>query len=258
MSCAFRVCGSSLEAKRRSCFFFSFLITVTTFGILFSQERTSGRSLSLPGRPSAFTSRAMSPTSPLLFQPAPDYFSKPDTAASRPGKRPTPWEAAARSPLGLVDEAFGPQNMQESIAANVVSAARRKTLPEPPDEWKQKASHDPPAPNGSVALSAGKQSAVVSPPKSSLSAPRAASQAASQLQYAYCSQRSRTEPDITSMDSRSDYCLSTADSNYSPQPRGWRRPTWAAQGSGMFSPFPALQALGLSGRTKVSCWPDMN
>ncbi|KAF1568966.1 UNVERIFIED_CONTAM: Synaptopodin-2, partial [Eudyptes robustus] len=189
-----------------------------------AQERSSGRSLSLPGRPS-FISRAMSPTSPLLFQPAPDYFSKPDTAAERPGKRLTPWEAAARSPLGLVDEAFGPQNMQESIAANVVSAARRKTLPEPPDEWKQKVSYEPPAPSGSVALLGGKQSGIISPPKSSLSAPSATTQAGSQLQYAYCSQRSRTDPDTMSMDSRSDCCLSTAESNYNPQPRGWRRPT---------------------------------
>ncbi|NXN55748.1 SYNP2 protein, partial [Rynchops niger] len=190
-----------------------------------AQERSSGRSLSLPGRPSSFISRAMSPTSPLTFQPAPDYFSKPDTAADRPGKRPTPWEAAARSPLGLVDEAFGPQNIQESIAANVVSAARRKTLPEPPDEWKQRVSYEPPAPSGSVALLGGKQSGIVSPPKSSLSAPGATTQAGSQLQSPYCSQRSRTDPDIMSMDSRSDYCLSTADSNYNPQPRGWRRPT---------------------------------
>ncbi|XP_074679666.1 synaptopodin-2 isoform X1 [Strix aluco] len=190
-----------------------------------AQERSSGRSLSLPGRPSSFISRAMSPTSPLIFQPAPDYFSKPDTAADRPGKRLTPWEAAARSPLGLVDEAFGPQNMQESIAANVVSAARRKTLPEPPDEWKQKVSYEPPAPSGRVALLGGKRSGIVSPPKSSLSVPSATTLAGSQLQYAYCSQRSRTDPDIMSMDSRSDYCLSTADSNYNPQPRGWRRPT---------------------------------
>ncbi|NWY49575.1 SYNP2 protein, partial [Chionis minor] len=190
-----------------------------------AQQRSSGRSLSLPGRPSSFIPRAISPTSPLVFQPAPDYFSKPDTAADRPGKRLTPWEAAARSPLGLVDEAFGPQNMQESIAANVVSAARRKTLPEPPDEWKQKVSYEPPAPSGSVALLGGKQLGIVPPPKSSLSAPSATTQAGSQLQYPYCSQRSRTDPDIMSMDSRSDYCLSTADSNYNPQPRGWRRPT---------------------------------
>ncbi|NXP12800.1 SYNP2 protein, partial [Thinocorus orbignyianus] len=169
-----------------------------------AQERSSGRSLSMPARPSSFMSGAMSPTSPLTFQPAPDYFGKPDAAADRPGKRPTPWEAAARSPLGLVDEAFGPQSMQESIAANVVSAALRKTLPEPPDEWKQKVSYDPPAPSGSVALLGGKKSGIVSPPKSGLT---------------------RTDPDIMSMDSRSDYGLSTADSNYNPQPRGWRRPT---------------------------------
>ncbi|XP_023782284.1 synaptopodin-2 [Cyanistes caeruleus] len=187
-----------------------------------AQGRSSGRSLSLPGRPSSFIPRAMSPTSPLVFQPAPDYFSKPDTAADKPGKRLTPWEAAARSPLGLVDEAFGPQSMQESIAANVVSAARRKTLPEPPDEWKLKVSYEPPAPSGSVALLGGKQSGVLSPRKSSLSAP---SQAGPKLQYPYCTQRSTTDPDILSMDSRSDYFLSTADSNYNPQPRGWRRPT---------------------------------
>ncbi|NWX17849.1 SYNP2 protein, partial [Aegotheles bennettii] len=190
-----------------------------------AQERSSGRSLSLPGRPSSFISRAMSPTSPLIFQPSPDYFSKPDTAADRPGKRLTPWEAAARSPLGLVDEAFGPQSMQESIAANIVSAARRKTLPEPPHEWKQKVSYEAPASTGSVALLGGKQSGVMPAPKSSLSAPGATMQAGSQLRYSYCSQRSRTDPDIMSMDSRSDYCLSTADSNYNPQPRGWRRPT---------------------------------
>ncbi|NWW71335.1 SYNP2 protein, partial [Climacteris rufus] len=190
-----------------------------------AQGRSSGRSLSLPGRPSSFIPPAMSPTSPLAFQPAPDYFSKPDTAADKPGKRLTPWEAAARSPLGLVDEAFGPQSMQESIAANVVSAARRKTLPEPPDEWKLKVSYEPPAPSGSVALPGGKQSGVLSAQKSSLSAPSALAQAGPKLQYPYCTQHSGTDPDIMSMDSRSDYCLSAADSNYNPQPRGWRRPT---------------------------------
>ncbi|KAM6072511.1 synaptopodin-2 isoform 2-T2 [Theristicus caerulescens] len=186
----------------------------------FSKPETTTSSLFTAPRPKFSAKKAG-----VTAQPAPDYFSKPDTAADRPGKRLTPWEAAARSPLGLVDEAFGPQNMQESIAANVVSAARRKTLPEPPDEWKQKVSYEPPAPSGSVASLGGKQSRNVSPPKSSLSAPSATTQAGSQLRYAYCSQRSRTDPDIMSMDSRSDYCLSTADSNYNPQPRGWRRPT---------------------------------
>ncbi|NXG09409.1 SYNP2 protein, partial [Sakesphorus luctuosus] len=180
-----------------------------------AQGRSSGRSLSLPGRPSAFISRAMSPTSPLTFQPAPDYFSKADPAADKPGKRLTPWEAAARSPLGLVDEAFGPQNMQESIAANVVWAARRKALPEPPEEWKQKVSYEP-------AGEGGRQVGAVSAQHSPLPAQGAPGP---QPQLPYCAQRSRTDPDSTATDARSDYGFSAADSNYNPQPRGWRRPT---------------------------------
>ncbi|XP_056345938.1 synaptopodin-2 isoform X2 [Oenanthe melanoleuca] len=186
----------------------------------FSKPETTTSSLFTAPRPKFSAKKAG-----VTAQPAPDYFSKPDTAADKPGKRLTPWEAAARSPLGLVDEAFAPQSMQESIAANVVSAARRKTLPEPPDEWKHKVSYEPPAPSGSLALLGGKQSGLLSPQKSSLSAPSAPSQAGPKLQYPYCTQRSTTDPDIMSMDSRSDYCLSTADSNYNPQPRGWRRPT---------------------------------
>ncbi|XP_030917861.1 synaptopodin-2 isoform X2 [Geospiza fortis] len=185
----------------------------------FSKPETTTSSLFTAPRPKFSAKKAG-----VTAQPAPDYFSKPDTAADKPGKRLTPWEAAARSPLGLVDEAFGPQSMQESVAANVVSAARRKTLPEPPDEWKLKVSYEPPAPSGSIASLGGKQSGVLSPQKSSLSAP-SAPQAGPKLQYPYCTQRSTTDPDIMSMDSRSDYCLSTADSNYNPQPRGWRRPT---------------------------------
>ncbi|XP_074398166.1 synaptopodin-2 isoform X2 [Zonotrichia albicollis] len=185
----------------------------------FSKPETTTSSLFTAPRPKFSAKKAG-----VTAQPAPDYFSKPDTAADKPGKRLTPWEAAARSPLGLVDEAFGPQSMQESVAANVVSAARRKTLPEPPDEWKLKVAYEPPAPSGSIASLGGKQSGVLSPQKSSLSAP-SAPQAGPKLQYPYCTQRSTTDPDIMSMDSRSDYCLSTADSNYNPQPRGWRRPT---------------------------------
>ncbi|NXA30967.1 SYNP2 protein, partial [Eudromia elegans] len=170
-----------------------------------AQGRSSGRSLSLPGRPSPVISRAISPTSPLTFQPAPDFFSKPGPAADRPGKRPTPWEAAAKSPLGLVDEAFAPQNIEESIAANVVSAARRKTFPEPSDEWQQRAVAEPPVPSGSAALLGGKQSGtIVSPHKGIVSAPSAGG---SQPQYAYFSQQPRTDPDTMSMDSRSDYYL---------------------------------------------------
>uniref|UniRef100_A0A8B9K7U7 Synaptopodin 2 n=1 Tax=Astyanax mexicanus TaxID=7994 RepID=A0A8B9K7U7_ASTMX len=60
-------------------------------------------------------------------------------------KPPTPWEAASRHPLGLVDEAFAFQDMQQSIASSLRSAAQRKLLPEPPADWKAKVSYEPPA-----------------------------------------------------------------------------------------------------------------
>ncbi|KAI1883447.1 hypothetical protein AGOR_G00231540 [Albula goreensis] len=62
----------------------------------------------------------------------------------RSHKPPTPWEAASRSPFGLVDEAFAFQNVQQSVAASVKSAAHRKSLPEPPAEWKARVSYEPP------------------------------------------------------------------------------------------------------------------
>ncbi|XP_006259720.2 synaptopodin-2 isoform X1 [Alligator mississippiensis] len=192
-----------------------------------AQERSSGRSLSLPGRPSSLTPRATSPSFPVIIQPAPDYFSKPPGATDRSGKRLTPWEAAAKSPLGLVDDAFGPQNIQESIVANVVSAARRKTLPEPPDDWKQRVSYEPPAPSihASLASFGKRQSGIISPPKSTMSAPSSTSQCGTRLQYAYYGQRSQIDPDMMSMDTRSDYGLLTPDLHYNPHPRGWRHQT---------------------------------
>ncbi|CAB1345195.1 unnamed protein product [Coregonus sp. 'balchen'] len=62
----------------------------------------------------------------------------------RSHKPPSPWEAAAHHPMGLVDEAFAFQNPQHAIAFNVRSAAQRKLLPEPPAEWKARVSYDPP------------------------------------------------------------------------------------------------------------------
>uniref|UniRef100_A0A6J0SQE1 Synaptopodin-2 isoform X1 n=1 Tax=Pogona vitticeps TaxID=103695 RepID=A0A6J0SQE1_9SAUR len=192
-----------------------------------AQERASERSFSVPGWHSSATSRSMSPVSPAMFQPASDSFSKLPTAVHKPGKRLTPWEAAAKSPLGLVDDAFAPQTIQESIAANVVSAARRKTLPAPPDDWKQKVAYEHPAPSVHAKLpSFGRSySAAVFPAKSTMSAPSSTAHCGSRLQHAYYNQRARTDPDVISMDSRSDYCLSIADSNYNPHPKGWRRQT---------------------------------
>ncbi|XP_015261410.1 PREDICTED: synaptopodin-2 [Gekko japonicus] len=185
------------------------------------------RSLSLPGWPPSATLQSTSPASPVTFQSATDYFGKPPPAVDKPGKRLTPWEAAAKSPLGLVDDAFGPQTIQESIVANVVSAARRKTLPAPPDDWKQKVAYQPPAPSAHAKLAAFGRShpAAISPAKSTISAPSSTMRCGSPLQYAYYGQRARTDPDMVSMDSRSDYCLSVVDSNYNPYPKGWKRQT---------------------------------
>ncbi|KAM7366197.1 hypothetical protein PAMP_015660 [Pampus punctatissimus] len=66
------------------------------------------------------------------------------------GHKPlTPWEAASRHPLGLVDEAFAFQNFQQTLASNVRLAAQRKILPEPPAEWKATVFHSAPQKTGS-------------------------------------------------------------------------------------------------------------
>ncbi|CAL8378011.1 unnamed protein product [Boreogadus saida] len=60
-------------------------------------------------------------------------------------KAPTPWEAASRHPMGLVDEAFTHQSLHQAIASNVRLAVERKLLPEPPDDWKARVSYQPTA-----------------------------------------------------------------------------------------------------------------
>lgn len=85
-------------------------------------------------------------------------------------KPPTPWEAASRHPLGLVDEAFTFLDIQQSIASNLHYAAKSKLLPEPPAEWKAKVAYEPPPKNQKDSLS---QSPMTfhSPTKSTASAP---------------------------------------------------------------------------------------
>lgn len=53
----------------------------------------------------------------------------------------TPWEAASRSPIGSVDEAF--LFLPSSAATNAKAAKHRGSLPEPPEEWKRRVSLDP-------------------------------------------------------------------------------------------------------------------
>ncbi|KAM4583582.1 LOW QUALITY PROTEIN: synaptopodin-2 [Odontesthes bonariensis] len=104
------------------------------------------RSLSLPQRLNSLPSPGLLSTkSTPGFQPS---FSSIRRQASFQGKahKPlTPWEAASRSPIGSVDEAFMFQSLPSSIASNVKAAAHQKSPPEPPDEWRHRVSLDPAA-----------------------------------------------------------------------------------------------------------------
>uniref|UniRef100_A0A8C8FS06 Synaptopodin 2b n=1 Tax=Oncorhynchus tshawytscha TaxID=74940 RepID=A0A8C8FS06_ONCTS len=107
-------------------------------------------SLSLPRRMCSMSympsQSSMSPVTTPVFHPSLGrQTSWQEKAALKP---PSPWEAASRSPLGLVDDAFRFQNFPQSIATNVNSTANRRSLPEPPDEWKRKVSLDAPCVSG--------------------------------------------------------------------------------------------------------------
>ncbi|XP_057560376.1 synaptopodin-2 isoform X1 [Hippopotamus amphibius kiboko] len=178
----------------------------------------TGRSLSLPGRP---VPPPISTTSPWVYQPAYSYSSKPTDGLEEANKRLTPWEAAAKSPFGLVDDAFRPRNIQESIVANVVSAARRKVLPGSSEVWNERLSYVPQTQKANIGSSGRQEYNVASLPNNMPSN----SQYGSQVPYAYNRQPSRNDSEIMSMETRSDYCLSVTSCNYNPHPRGWRRQT---------------------------------
>lgn len=160
---------------------------------------------------------------PWGHQAAYNYSSKSTSGLEKATKRPTPWEAAAKSPLGLVDEAFGPRSIQESIVANVVSAARRKMLPGPPQDWKEKLSCGPQTQKGnSGSFRKQEYNVTALANNNSLSS---SSQYGFQLPYGYHRPTSRNDSEIMSLETRSEYCLPVADYNYNPHPRGWRRQT---------------------------------
>uniref|UniRef100_UPI003AAF3435 synaptopodin-2 n=1 Tax=Centroberyx gerrardi TaxID=166262 RepID=UPI003AAF3435 len=104
------------------------------------------RSLSLPRRLNSVPSHnPLSPVSTPGFQPSSVPAYRQTSWQEKTYKPPTPWEAASRSPIGSVDEAFVFQNLQSSIASNVKAAGHRRSLPEPPAEWKHRVSLDPTA-----------------------------------------------------------------------------------------------------------------
>uniref|UniRef100_A0A4W5QYS1 Synaptopodin 2b n=1 Tax=Hucho hucho TaxID=62062 RepID=A0A4W5QYS1_9TELE len=107
-------------------------------------------SLSLPRRMCSMSympsQSSMSPVTTPVFHPSLGrQTSRQEKAAFKP---PSPWEAASRSPLGLVDDALRFQNFPQSIATNVNSAASRRSLMEPIDERKRKVSLDAPSVSG--------------------------------------------------------------------------------------------------------------
>ncbi|KAF6307256.1 synaptopodin 2 [Rhinolophus ferrumequinum] len=171
------------------------------------------RSLSLPGRP---VPPALPTTSPWAYQPAWSYPTEPARGFEKASRRLTPWEAAAQCPLGRVDAAFEPRSIQESIVANVVSAARRKVLPGPSEGWNETLSCVPHAAKANVGALGPQHSAGSLPNDGMLTN----AQYGQQPPYTCYRQPSRNDSEITS-----DHCLSVADGNYNPQPRGWRRQT---------------------------------
>ncbi|XP_031608155.1 synaptopodin-2 [Oreochromis aureus] len=97
-------------------------------------------------------SRSLSLPQRLNSMPSPGHLSPVSTPGVLPIQRQTsfqekvrkpltPWEAASRSPIGSVDDAF--LFLPSSAATNAKAAKHRGSLPEPPEEWKRRVSLDP-------------------------------------------------------------------------------------------------------------------
>lgn len=176
--------------------------------------------------------------SPWLYQLAHGYPSRPTLGLEKANKRPTPWEAAARSPLGLVDDAFGPRSIQESIVANVVSAARRKACPGSQEDWKERLSFVSQTQKTNMSFPERQEYNAPSPVSSLMSTHSVYS---SQLPYVCPRQESRYDPKIMPMETRSEYDLPLGGFNYNPHPRGWRHqpwePAWRLCGSHSLCPW---------------------
>ncbi|KAK1175735.1 synaptopodin-2-like [Acipenser oxyrinchus oxyrinchus] len=190
---------------------------VAAQGIQWSHSLILPRTMSPPGY-----QRSSLCTTPV-FLPANGLVERQSSLLDKNYKPPTPWEAAARSPLGLIDEAFTFQNIQESIAFNVISAAQRKRLPEPPAEWKERVSYVPPPKSGYSYLGQG---TAPSPLKSAYSALASTVQYGSPVKYSFSPQRSMTESSIQYKRSGSCYGMydrSRSNPNYNMYPNAWRQ-----------------------------------
>ncbi|KAG8454034.1 hypothetical protein GDO86_000606, partial [Hymenochirus boettgeri] len=185
---------------------------------------------SYDGRPHLFLGRSSSsgiiqsfrsPSSPLLFEPSPDYITRQVSTPDTPSRRMTPWKAATISPLGLVNDPFMTQTIHESVSANVVSAARRKTLPGSSGAWKS-ASNAQAGTGLYMGYPDRKLSGAATVPKNIISAP--SFQCGYQLRYPYSSQHSIKNPNSVPLETRSEYGMPIArNTNYNALPRAWRR-----------------------------------
>lgn len=114
--------------------------------MLFFQGFGRSRSLSLPKRLNSVSSHGLlSPLSTPGIQSSFLPTQRQTSFQEKVYKPPSPWEAASRSPIGSIDEAFMFQSVPSSVASNVKAAGHRRSLPEPPDEWKRRVSLDPAA-----------------------------------------------------------------------------------------------------------------
>ena len=114
--------------------------------MLFFQGFGRSRSLSLPQRLNSMPSpRLLSPVSTPGIQSSFLPAQRQTSFQEKVYKPLSPWEAASRSPIGAVDDAFMFQSLPSSVASNVKAAGHCRSLPEPPDEWKRRVSLDPAA-----------------------------------------------------------------------------------------------------------------
>ncbi|XP_023650072.1 uncharacterized protein synpo2a isoform X2 [Paramormyrops kingsleyae] len=184
---ALRGKGAELFAKRQSRME-KFVVDSST--VQTNKELDKSYSLSLPRKlhsSSASSEHALS-----------SGFQPPEIKVPWWGKGhkpPTPWEAASRHPLGLVDEAFSFQSFQRDLASGICSAAHRKSLPEPPAEWKARVSYEPRRAGGEGAGGCRfMPTCVASPTRSVASAPAAPVPYVSPWRWQ--AQRSSTESEI--------------------------------------------------------------
>uniref|UniRef100_A0A3Q3X1E5 Uncharacterized protein n=1 Tax=Mola mola TaxID=94237 RepID=A0A3Q3X1E5_MOLML len=190
-------------------------------------------SLSPPARvPPKGQKSALASTSPKPPTQASAAPSARQTSWLEKAYKPlTPWEAASRHPLGLVDEAFAFQDLQQTLASNVHLAAQRKVLPEPPAEWKARVSYQAPQKTGSHTWSQGPSQSraplpFVSPPRSAASIP-ASHAGYRSLPRQWRPQRSVAEAHLVSSQpcsqSRRSLGQQVYKSVYTSNTRSWKR-----------------------------------